>query len=398
MEIKISEDEEIIREGLANIIVPKLTKYKRINGVVEPAWMPVFYNPDAVISRDLTTLFLKSVYNNRGFFFIDLLGGTGVRGVRITLETGGHGIINDIDARAYYYIRKNIYINNLDDKVEAFNHEANSLLNNMVLSSITVDYIDIDPYGSPIPYIDSAFKPLSKNSFLGITATDTAPLMCSHSHKALRRYWFRCLHVDFEKELGVRILLANIAMRGAALDIEVRPVLSLVYRHFIRVFLETRRSSRGSYENLNKCLGYLWFCPNTLERGFSRSVEEAGHNTCLDGSKPMIGDRIWICNINEEEKIKNMIDLSRDMNWISARTIKILNMIKEESCINDPYIRVDKLCSLLGINMPKLSDLVKTLREIGIRAARTHMDPRAIRIKDNFKVLYDVLRGMKKDK
>ncbi|MEM1713725.1 MAG: N2,N2-dimethylguanosine tRNA methyltransferase, partial [Desulfurococcaceae archaeon] len=177
--METTKHEEVIKEGLANIIVPRLEQYRRPDGVIEPAWMPVFYNPQAVISRDFTVILLKTIMNNKDFFFVDALSGTGVRGIRIALETEGEGILNDIDPRAHYYIKKNIALNNLVDKLEVYNHEANALLNTLVFAGIPVDYVDIDPYGAPSPYIDSALKPLRKEAYLGVTATDTGPLTCT---------------------------------------------------------------------------------------------------------------------------------------------------------------------------------------------------------------------------
>jgi len=50
--------EGLIKEGLATLVIPRLDYYRRVDGVVEPAWMPVFYNPQAVLSRDFTSMFL----------------------------------------------------------------------------------------------------------------------------------------------------------------------------------------------------------------------------------------------------------------------------------------------------------------------------------------------------
>ncbi|MEM4947438.1 MAG: RsmD family RNA methyltransferase, partial [Thermosphaera sp.] len=146
------ESEEVISEGLARVIVPRLKYYIRSDGRFEPAWMPVFYNPEAVLGRDVTVLYLSTRFKN-GSTFIDALAGTGVRGIRISLEANGEGIVNDVDPRAYYYIKRNIAINDLQQRVQAFNQEANALLNMLTFTGIPFDYVDVDPYGSPVPYL-----------------------------------------------------------------------------------------------------------------------------------------------------------------------------------------------------------------------------------------------------
>jgi tRNA (guanine26-N2/guanine27-N2)-dimethyltransferase len=264
---KVFDWEEVISEGAAKIIIPRRELFRRSDGVYEPAWAPVFYNPLMRTNRDFTVLATKTYFNNHEFMFIEPLGGTGVRGIRLAIESNGYGLINDVDPVAYYYITRNIRLNNIDDRVYAVMHEANTLLNNYTFTGVLVEYIDIDPYGSPIPFIDSAIKPLAKKALIGVTATDTGPLTCSHGNKALRRYGIRCFKTDFSKELGLRILIYNIVFRAAAMDVVLKPLFSYSDKYYYRVFFETERSGAKSYRVIEECRGYLWYCKNTLERG-----------------------------------------------------------------------------------------------------------------------------------
>jgi len=389
--------EQMVEEGRARIIIPKMDMYVRPDGRIEPAWMPVFYNPSARVSRDLTILVLESIYGSRDILFIDPLAGTGIRGIRIALEKGGSGIVNDVDPRAAYYIRRNIRVNGLEGRLEVYMQEANVLLNNLTFTGLAFDYIDLDPYGSPTPFIDSVFKPLAKEAVVGITATDTAPLVCSHYRKTLRRYWFTCVNTDFEKELGARILLAYIAMRAAALDISVEPLLVFLHRHYYRVFLKTRRSSEAAYNIMRDCLGYIWYCPSTLERGYLRSLEEAREVTCLNGEKPVVLGKLWICRLGDKELVEDLFTRASGNSHISGETLRLLRLLREEIALNNPYIRVDKLCSILKRNMPKYDELISMLRSIGINASRTHFDPRGLKIESDTKTLIEALGKPGKD-
>lgn len=390
----MGEHEEIINEGLAKIIIPKLEEYKRPDGVIEPAWMPVFYNPEAVISRDYTTVLLKSVMNGREFYFVDALAGTGIRGIRIALENNGKGILNDIDPRAYSYIKKNIAVNDLVGKLEAYNHEANSLLNNLVHAGLFIDYVDIDPYGSPIPFIDSALKVFGRTGYLGVTATDTGPLTCTYKHKALTRYWSNCVKVDFEKEFASRLLVASISSRAAAIELEAIPILTLVYRHYIRVFFKVYRSSLRAHRLLSDCIGYIWYCERTLERGFVKEISEAKELKCIDGSIPVIMGKIWICELYNPELITRLNQVLGEFTWVSHKTHRINRTIMEECMINTPYIRLDRLCAVNKLNMPRMDDLLKKLMERGIKCSRTHMDPRGIRAVCDHSSLVETIREL----
>ncbi|MEM4469743.1 MAG: tRNA (guanine(26)-N(2))-dimethyltransferase [Desulfurococcaceae archaeon] len=394
--MKLFDHEEIVSEGLTKLLIPRMDLYRRPDGSVEPAWMPVFYNPEAVISRDLTVLFLKAIMGKSNFFFVDLLSGTGIRGLRIAVEVGGYGILNDVDPRAYHYIRRNIALNNLEDRVEAYNNEANALLNTLVFTGIFVDYIDVDPYGSPVPFLDSIFKPIGKEAYIGVTATDVAPLACTHPRKALTRYWNYCVKVDFEKEYAVRLLIANTAMRASALEVELEPLLALAHRHFIRVFFKARRGVSKAYSTISKCTGYIWYCQNTLERGFVKTPEEARELACADGSKPITLGKTWICEIGDEGTAQRMLQAASSMQWLRPGTVNLLEVIKEEIPIKMPYFRLDRLCSLLKTNMPSINTLISELKARGISSSRTHMDPRGVKVHAKYEELVDTVLQLTK--
>lgn len=383
--------EKIISEGKAKIIIPDPELFRRPDGVYEPAWSPVFYNPIMTVNRDFTSLFLRVAFREKEFFFVEPLGGTGIRGIRIALETRGKGIINDIDPVSFYYIRRNIELNNLDKHLEASLDEANSLLNSLVFSGIIIDYVDIDPYGSPIPFIDSSVRPLGKHAYLGVTATDTGPLTCSHAAKALRRYGVRCCRTDFMKELGLRILIYNIVFRAASQDVALDVLVSYSHLYYYRVLFKTYRSGRKSYEILDKCRGYIWYCPNTLERGFIREPDEKP-SKCLDNSSPVIIGPLWICRLNEPTYIDAMIKSASSDTIYTDKTIEILSFLKNEAEINKPYVRYDKLFGRLRKNMPPRDKFIEILREHGFKAYRSHFDPRGIVTNADIHEIYEIIK------
>ncbi len=379
MRIEQYDWEEVVYEGKAKILIPRRELFLREDGVYEPAWSPVFYNPQAVIGRDVTTLTLHLWFKNKDFFFVDLLAGTGVRGIRIALETNGYGILNDVDPIAYKYCVRNVELNMIGDKLDVFMDEANSLMNSFTFSGIPIDYIDVDPYGSPIPFIEPVFKPLAKKALLGVSATDTASLTCSYKKKTLYRYNVECIETDFDKELGLRILLYSITHRGASLCVAVKPLISIYYKHYYRIIFETTRSCIESYRIISSCRGYLWFCPKSLERGFIKNPEEAYDINCMDNEKPRIAGPLWICSLGNENLVQKAYEEASGLEYISKTTRKILETLIYEYSINNPYIRLDQLYSKYRRNMIPIKEFIETLRNNGFKASRTHMDPRGIK-------------------
>ncbi|WP_440059870.1 N2,N2-dimethylguanosine tRNA methyltransferase [Thermogladius sp. 4427co] len=386
----IIKESIIVEEGLAKIYIPNPSKYVREDGVVEPAWMPVFYNPEARFSRDITILALLAFFDGKSFYFVDLLAGTGVRGIRIALETGGQGIVNDVDPRAYGYLVENIRYNRVENKVVAANMEANALSNLLTFTGLFVDYMDIDPYGSPIPFIDNAIKPLGKTALLGVTATDKGPLTCVHKEKALKRYWIECANIDFGNELGIRLLTYNIALRASSQNLTIKPILYLSKSHYYRMFYVVERKNPS--KTLSECKGFIWYCPQTLERGFTRNVP--GSVSCSDGSTPLFIGPVWICPVASIEFVSKLEEKLGKADWLKNKdVINYIRYMKEESIVNEPYVRLDLLCKKYKVNMPKIPSLIEKIRSLGYIAARTHLDPRGIKtnapIRELEKLLYN---------
>ena len=46
----------------------------------------------------------------------------------------------------------------------------------LAMADASYQWIDIDPFGSPVPFIDSAIQSLARTGVLEVTATDTAAL------------------------------------------------------------------------------------------------------------------------------------------------------------------------------------------------------------------------------
>ena len=70
-----------------------------------PGTAPVFYNRRMELNRDATVLLLQVVHPED---YIDTMGATGVRGLRVAQECGIKVTINDRDTRAVDLIRKNV--------------------------------------------------------------------------------------------------------------------------------------------------------------------------------------------------------------------------------------------------------------------------------------------------
>ncbi len=381
--------ETIVTEGKARIIIPDPRYFKRPDGVFEPAWAPVFYNPRMKENRDIAVLTANTYFGLKEYFFVEPLAGVGVRSIRFALESQGHGIANDLDPLSYYYITRNIVLNKVFDRVKSYNHEANTLLNSLRSNGIIVDYIDIDPYGSPIPFIESTACAIAKEGLVAITATDTGPLNCSYPYTCLRRYGAYCIKTDFSKEMGLRILIGSIIRKAASRDIAFKPIFSYYRDYYYRVYFTVSRKATDANRLVSK-VGYIVYNEETHERIIIHSLDQLV-------KKEFVGNIIgplWIGELGDRNFINKMINLISELEYLDHTIKNFLETLYNEYLIITPYYRLDILCSILRRNMPPINTVIKTIRDAGYQVYRTHFDPRGIKTNASYRELLNILKNV----
>ena len=198
--------------------------------------MPVFYNPVMKHQRDIAISLIQNYFT--GPIRVALpFAGTGVRGIRILKEcTDAEVHFNDISEDAIQLIEKNLTYNAVTGACTQL--DANVFLR----THGQFDYIDIDPYGSSIYFIESAVFALKKGGILAVTNTDTAPLCGSYPKVCRRRYGATPIESAMKHEFGTRILIKAIQEIGLRHDIALVPVLAYAKDHYIRAYFKKSNS------------------------------------------------------------------------------------------------------------------------------------------------------------
>ena len=135
----------------------------------------------------------------------------GERIVRIAKETNKAREVwlNDLSKEALEFAKENIKINNLEDKVRISNEDAIVFLSK---NKRKFDYIDIDPFGSSIYYIDAAARAIKREGFIGFAATDKSTLCGIQELACLRRYGIICFRtIPFDlSHLAILLLTSSL--------------------------------------------------------------------------------------------------------------------------------------------------------------------------------------------
>jgi len=376
---------ETVKEGKVKLSVPKLKAFIKSPSEYAPSKAPVFYNPVMELNRDLAVLALQAYQRmeNRQINVCEPLAGCGVRGIRFVAEVKGvqKVLINDINEKAFQLAKHNVQINGLSKRVAVKNEDANFLLSCYSAPRKRFDFIDIDPFGSPVPYLDSAIRALRNGGLLALTATDMAPLCGVHPKACIRKYGGKPLRTEYCHELAVRLLAGCLATTAAKQDIGVRVVFSHSTDHYIRVYVTIKYGAKKADESI-KNMGYILHCFKCFHRETMREPFLAEHvGKCGEcGSKMDLAGPLWLGKLCEKQ-FCNLIEKEAERRTFrnAERLRKILALIKNEIEAPATYYVIDKLCGKLALPVPSVKKLIGVLRENGFRASPTHFNSRGIR-------------------
>src|SRR5665647_563391 len=325
---------EIIKEGKVQVLVPKLAAYQVVPSDYAPSRAPVFYNPIMEFNRDLTVLAFQAYQRiaNHEISICDPFTSQGIRGMRFAAEIDcvKKVLISDINEQAYKLAKHNVALNGLEGKITVKHKDANCVLSCNASPKKRFDIVDIDPFGTPAPYLDSALRAIRNNGLLASTATDLAPLCGVHTKACVRKYGGKPLRTEYCHELAVRLLAGCMASLAAKHDIGIRILFSHSTDHYIRVYAQIGYGCQKGDESL-KNTGYILHCFSCLHR--ETTHQPLGSLQCPEcGSRMDWTGPLWVASIFDGGFIDLMIKENKSVAFRnSARITRLLASIKEEA-------------------------------------------------------------------
>ncbi|AEF96522.1 tRNA (guanine(10)-N(2))-dimethyltransferase [Methanotorris igneus] len=354
----------IVVEGKTKITVPDtLTITKKDE---------VFYNPKMEANRDISVCviqtFLKN-YKREEFLICDPLGGSGARGLRYANELEFKNgivkvVINDINPKAVKLIKENIKLNNLDN-VEVYEGDANVILSkNFRMFNV----VDLDPFGSPSPYLDSGIRAtITKNGLLCLTATDTAVLCGRFKKPCVRKYNAFPINSKDCHEMAIRILIGYAIRVAAKYDIGLKPIFSHATDHYVRTYLLTQRGAKKADEALEK-LGYV------KDIGGDKVIK-----SLYEGYEKGFGGPLYLGEIYDKEIVNEVYKIAVERNY-SEKAKNILKVLCDECDINQlGCYDIHEICSNIKKSAPPMTTIIEKLKERGFKVSRVHYNPKGIK-------------------
>lgn len=317
---------------------------------------PIFYNPAMAGDRDLGVAFAAAWAASAGpdRSGWEVAAATGVRGLRLLNESGAFGrfLLTEANPEAGELLARNAApypgarVACADGRVPP--------------ATGAFDYVDIDPYGTPVPFVAAALAALRPGGVLGVTATDMMVLAGVQRGACERRYGGRPVRGRLGPEGGLRILLAYLARAARAHERSLRPLLAYARDHHVRVYAEIGRITDATP-------------PDPIG-----SVEPAAW------SGPRLGEHgpygpLWLGPLFDAQLVGALcvpVSAARP-----SETARWISRLQEEVDADRPFFyESNRLAGDLRLPFPPaLPALLLGLRARGFRAARTHARPEGFR-------------------
>ncbi|KAI3462862.1 hypothetical protein Pfo_019525 [Paulownia fortunei] len=336
---------------------------------------------------------------------------SGLRALRYAREVDGIGqvVALDNDKASVEACRRNIKFNGsvACSKVESHLVDARVY---MLTHPKEFDVVDLDPYGSPSVFLDSAVQSVVDGGILMCTATDMAVLCGSNGEVCYSKYGSYPLRGKYCHEMSLRILLACIESHANRCKRYIVPVLSVQMDFYVRVFVRIHTSA-SAMKNTPLKLSYVYQCTGCDSfhlQPIGRTVSKNSSVKYLPGFGPVVaqecsdcgkkynmGGPIWSAPIHDLEWVTSILaDVKAMKGRYPAfdRISAVLTTISEELPDVPLFLSLHNLCATLKCTSPSAVIFRSAVINAGYRISGSHVNPLGLKTDAPMDVIWDIMR------
>ncbi|MGE5705758.1 MAG: tRNA (guanine(10)-N(2))-dimethyltransferase [Nitrososphaerales archaeon] len=400
MDTAITTTLKLIREGNTNLLVPKSSLEDKV-----PPHYPAFFNPLAKLNRDISiylyNAFLEENHNNGEITFADAFAGIGPRGLRVAVEVPkvSRVFINDVNELAIDIAKESAALNSILDKCFFSRSEVCKFLisRHSSLHNDRFSIIDLDPFGSPAPFIDCVLRSIENGGLISVTATDTAVLSGIYQNVCLRKYSGISINNTYSNEVATRLLLSSIALQAARLGITVLPVFAHSNRHYFRIFLQLFFSKNQANDVFSN-IGYIQHCFKCGDRNTFESSRSTTDKCQICNVKTSVAGQLWIGKLYDKKILSKINEIYLEQEC--SKTNRLFRQIKKifttsfQELDDIPYyFSLDEIGSMLRTSPIKLMELIEKLSLSGFNASRTIFRPTGFKTNASIHEILSLLKN-----
>lgn len=381
-----------IKEGKTTLLVPSLSLTDNV-----PPKNPAFFNPNAKWNRDISMLVYRiqasTKYNKT---FADSICGVGARGLRASVEVPKIDTVylNDLNPIAIELAKESAKLNQVEGKCLFDTNDVCKFLNFEERDFRKFDIIDLDPFGSPSPYVDCVLRSVSNHGLISITATDTAVLCGVYPKVCFRKYYGFPIRSEYSNEIGIRLLVSFIALTASRFDLSIIPYFCHSNLHYMRVYLRVEFGNSLANSVVQK-IGFLKHCQNCKHRGVENLREQ--NLICeICNKKCNLAGPLWVDSLFDSEFVRAMLgELENGEN--NAMPVNEFNRLKKmiQICTNElaipSYFETDTIASMAKKSSISLDKVISILSSNGYEASKTIMNDKGFKTNATLKEIVNLL-------
>ncbi|GAA6052816.1 hypothetical protein JCM3770_006266 [Rhodotorula araucariae] len=389
------------------------------------------------------------------FTLLEALSATGLRAIRYAKELPllKHVVANDLSASAVQDIQRNIAFNGLapkgvlslpgteglkEEDVKPGGGRSKAEIDEARLGKVRVnegdacvfmyqhrnedarfDCIDLDPYGSAVPFLDAAMNAIADGGLMCVTCTDMG-VLAGHNYpeKAFTHYGGVCVNAEYSHEVGLRLVLNALATTAARYGRYIEPQLSLSIDFYVRLFIRVRTAPKEvkALASKTSLIYYCHSCQSPHWQAFGRVSEKVSDKTgavnysyhvpagppagvegdrCGEcGGKFHIGGPMWSAPLHNKEFVGEMLDHveTNKQDFATHDRIKGMLTVAMAECEAPLYFSPAKMASLFNAVCPPIQTFGSALLNGGYAVSRSHAVAGSIKTDAPRTFVHDVIR------
>ncbi|NWI75256.1 TRM1L protein, partial [Dryoscopus gambensis] len=247
-----------------------------------------YFNPKMKLNRQLIFCALAVLAGERKpIECLDAFGATGIMGLQWAkhLRSSVKVTINDCNENSVTMIKENCHLNKMKVKLNIKEEDSDETVGdgeensdtievtkmdaNVIMHLRSFDFIHLDPFGTSVNYLDSAFRNVRNLGIVSLTSTDISSLYAKAQHVALRHYGCNIVRTEYYKELAARTVIAAVTRAAARCNKGIEVLLAVALEHFVLVVVRVLRGPTAADDSAKK-VRYLIHCQWCEERVFQK--------------------------------------------------------------------------------------------------------------------------------
>uniref|UniRef100_A0A6I8PK78 tRNA (guanine(26)-N(2))-dimethyltransferase n=1 Tax=Ornithorhynchus anatinus TaxID=9258 RepID=A0A6I8PK78_ORNAN len=363
-----------------------------------------------------------SVRAQEGLRVLEGLAATGLRSIRFAREVPGLRAVvaNDASARAVDLVTRNVQLNAVAHLVRPSLADARTLMYRHQSGPERFDVIDLDPYGSPSPFLDAAVRAVSEGGLLCVTCTDMAVMAGNGGETCYGKYGAVSLKSPACHEMALRIVLHSLDLHANCYRRYVAPLLSVSADFYVRVFVRVFtgqakvKASASKQALVYQCGGCGAFHLQRLGKASDQgdrvkfsaasgppvgpACEFCGQRHPGESGR-RLGGPLWAEPIHDPDfvgRVLSAVGRNPGRFRTAARIQGVLSMVSEELSDVPLYYTLTQLSSTLHCSTPSLLQFRSAVLHAGYRVSLSHARKDAVKTDAPPSALWDIMRCWEK--